>query len=413
MPLDLHAPSRRQLLAASGVLFAWPFLPKLARAEGRDPRMLVIVLRGALDGLALAAPVGDPDWIALRGDNALRLDGKTPALPLDSFFALNPAMPNLHRLYKAGHATVVHAAATPYRDRSHFDGQDVLESGVPKPGAAQTGWLNRAFGAIEPAAHIDLKGALAVGPITPLVVRGPAPVLTWTPQRVKPASEDTLLRLIDLYQHADPALARVLEGRLGLTRIAQAGNMDAMAQKDQAQQEGMEAIVAYFAEAAGTAAKFMARTDGPRVGALAFNGWDTHVDEGAVGGRLGNLLGALDGAIAAIETGMGAAWSETVVALVTEFGRTAKINGTNGTDHGTGTVALLAGGALKGGRMIADWPGLKTADLYEARDLKATIDLRAGLKGVLKDHLRLDDRALADAVFPGSEAVAPMAGLLA
>ena len=412
MPIDLHAPSRRQLLAASGVLFAWPFLPKLALAEGRDPRMLVIVLRGALDGLAVAAPVGDPDWIALRGDNALRLDGKTPALPLDPFFALNPAMPNLHRLYKAGHATVVHAAATPYRDRSHFDGQDVLESGVPKPSGARTGWLNRAFGAIEPAARVDQKGALAVGPIAPLVVRGPAPVLTWTPQRIKPASEDTLLRLIDLYQHADPALARVLEGRLGLARIAQVGNLDAMAQTPMAQQDGMAAVIAYFAEAAGTAAKFMARPDGPRVGALAFNGWDTHVDEGAVGGRLGNLLGALDGAIAAIETNMGAAWSETVVALVTEFGRTAKINGTLGTDHGTGTVALLAGGALKGGRVIADWPGLKTADLHEARDLKATTDLRAVLKGVLKDHLRVDDRALADAIFPGSEAVAPMAGLL-
>jgi uncharacterized protein (DUF1501 family) len=410
MPLDL---SRRQLLAGSGVLFAWPFLPKLALAEGRDPRLLVIVLRGALDGLALAAPIGDPDWIALRGDNALRLDGKTPALPLDSFFALNPAMPNLHRLYKAGHATVVHAAATPYRERSHFDGQDVLESGAPKPGGARTGWLNRAFGAIEPAARIDTKGALAVGPVTPLVVRGPAPILTWTPQRIKPASEDTLLRLIDLYQHADPALARVLEGRLGLTRIAREGNMNAMAQTNQAQQQGMAALIAYFAEAAGTAAKFMARPDGPRVGALALYGWDTHVDEGAIGGRLGNLLGGLDGAIAAIESAMGAAWSETVVTLVTEFGRTAKLNGTNGTDHGVGTVALLVGGGLKGGRVIADWPGLKTGDLHEARDLKATIDLRAVLKGVLKDHLRVDDRALAEAIFPGSEMVAPMAGLLA
>jgi uncharacterized protein (DUF1501 family) len=413
MPIDLHVPSRRTLLTASGVLFAWPFLPRLALAEGRDPRLLVIVLRGALDGLAVASPVGDPAWVSLRGDKALTLDGKTPALPLDPFFALNPAMPNLHRLYKANQAIVVHAAATPYRERSHFDGQDVLESGLPTPGAAQTGWLNRAFGVIEPAARIDLKGALAVGPITPLVVRGPAPVLTWTPQRVKPASEDTLLRLIDLYEHADPSLARVLQGRLGLTRIASTGNMDAMMQKDQAQQQGMAAIIAYFAEAAGTAAKFLARPDGPRVGALAFNGWDTHVDEGAVGGRLGNLLGALDGAIAAIETGMGTAWSETVVALVTEFGRTAKINGTNGTDHGTGTVALLAGGALKGGRVIADWPGLKIADLHESRDLKATTDLRAVLKGVLKDHLRLDDRALAEAVFPGSGAVGPMAGLIA
>src|SRR5947209_11386425 len=142
MVLSLHAPSRRELLLASGVLFAWAHLPRLARAEGRDPRLLTIVLRGALDGLAVVAPVGDPDWIKLRGDRGLVLDGKTPALPLDSFFALNPAMPNLHRLYQARKATIVHAAATPYRERSHFDGQDVLESGVGRPGAVDSGWLN-------------------------------------------------------------------------------------------------------------------------------------------------------------------------------------------------------------------------------------------------------------------------------
>lgn len=415
MTFDRHAPSRRALLATSGLLFAWPFLPRLALAEGRDPRLLVVVLRGALDGLALAAPVGDPDWIALRGDKALTLDGKTPGLPLDGFFALNSAMPNLHRLYKAGHAILVHAAATPYRERSHFDGQDVLESGLPKPGATTTGWLNRAFGAIEPAARIDLKSALAVGPVTPLVVRGPAPVLTWTPQRIAPANEDTLLRLIDLYQHADPALARVLQGRLGLMHIAAAGSMDALTPpaNPEAPQPMLAAVRAYFAESAGTAAKFMARPDGPRIGALSLNGWDTHVDEGAVEGRLANTLGALDSAIAAIETGMAAAWSETVVALVTEFGRTARMNGDNGTDHGQGTVALLIGGALKGGRVIADWPGLKTADLFEARDLKPTTDLRAVLKGVLRDHLRVEERALATDIFPGSEAATPIGGLLA
>src|SRR4029079_170805 len=142
MTTKLHAIARRELMFASGTLFAWAHLPKVARAEGRDPRMLVMVLRGALDGLAAVAPVGDPDWTKLRGDKALALDGKTPALPLDGFFALNPAMPNLHRLYKAGQATVVHATATPYRERSHFDGQDVLESGAGKVGVADTGWLN-------------------------------------------------------------------------------------------------------------------------------------------------------------------------------------------------------------------------------------------------------------------------------
>jgi uncharacterized protein (DUF1501 family) len=407
--------TRRRLLLASGTLFAWAHLPKLALAEGRDPRLLVIVLRGALDGLAAVAPVGDPDWLALRGDKALTLEGKTPALPLDKMFALNPAMPNLHRLYQAGAATIVHAAATAYRERSHFDGQDVLESGLARPGAVSTGWLNRALATLEPAgsansASTKPRNAFAVGPIAPLVVRGSAPVLSWTPPRLPPASDDTLMRLLDLYRHTDPALARVLEERMGLAEIARAGGMEGGQQQ---RPVAAAQVRAFFAESAGTAAKFMARSDGPRIGALAFDGWDTHANEGALDGRLFALLGALDGAIAAIETNMGDAWRETAVAVITEFGRTARINGTEGTDHGTGTVAFLAGGALKGGRVLADWPGLKEANLHEKRDLKPTTDLRAVLKGLLKDHLRVDEAALASKVFPESSAVKPIAGLLA
>jgi uncharacterized protein (DUF1501 family) len=410
MTCDLHAPTRRHLLLASGTLFAWAYLPKVARAEGRNPRLLVIVLRGALDGLAAVAPVGDPDWAGLRGDQALRLDGKTPALPLDSFFALNPAMPNLHRLYQAGAATIVHAAATPYRERSHFDGQDVLESGLGKPGTADTGWLNRALLSLQPGERAGARGrgAFGVGPIAPLVVRGPAPVLSWTPRRLPPAGEDTMMRLLDLYRHTDPALARVLEERLGLAAIARAGGMDGSS----ARAAGAGQVRAYFAESAGTAAKFLARPDGPRVGAVGFVGWDTHINEGAVGGQLGQLLGALDGAIAAIETNMGSAWRETVVAIVTEFGRTARLNGNEGTDHGTATTALLIGGALKGGRVIADWPGLKPGNLYQGRDLAPTTDLRAVMKGVLKDQFGLAEKVLAESVFPDSGAVKPMQGLV-
>src|SRR6185369_10874518 len=317
----VHAATRRELLGGAGVLFAWPFLPKLARAEGRDPRMLTIILRGALDGLAAVAPVGDPDWVKLRGDKALVLDGKTPPLPLDSFFALNPAMPNFHRMYKAGHATVVHAAATSYRERSHFDGQDVLESGLPTPGRADTGWLNRALGGLQAEARVRREGrAFAVGPVTPLVVRGPTPVMSWTPTRIQPASEDTMARLIDLYHHTDVELARVLEGRRDLAMLARSGDPAAMAPTEGNQlPQGFPAQVrAFFADAAGTAAKFLAREDGPRIGALAFNGWDTHIDEGADSGRLATLLGALDGALAAAEKNMGEAWRETVVAVVTE-----------------------------------------------------------------------------------------------
>jgi uncharacterized protein (DUF1501 family) len=409
MTTDLHAVTRRALLLASGTLFAWAYLPKLALAEGRDPRLLVIVLRGALDGLAAVAPVGDPDWIALRGDKALTLEGKTPALALDKMFALNPAMPNVHRLYQAGAATIVHAVATPYRERSHFDGQDVLESGLMRPGAVSTGWLNRALAALEPAGSAKPRNAFAVGPIAPLVVRGPAPVLSWTPPRLPPASDDTAMRLLDLYRHTDPALARVLEERMGLAEIARDGGMEG----GQTRPAAAAQVRAFFAESAGTAAKFMARPDGPRIGALAFDGWDTHANEGALEGRLATLLSALDGAIAAIETNMGDAWRETAVAVITEFGRTARINGTDGTDHGTGTVAFLAGGALKGGRVVANWPGLKEANLHEKRDLKPTTDLRAVLKGLLRDHLRVDEAVLGSKVFPESSAVKSLEGLLA
>lgn len=410
--MRLHAPSRRELLLASGTLFAWAHVPKFAYAEGRDPRFLAIILRGALDGLATVAPIGDPDWVGLRSEDALTLSGRTPALKLDDFFALNPAMPNLHRMFQAGEAIVVHACATPYRERSHFDGQDLLESGLPKPGPSESGWLNRTLSGLQPGSRVDPQGGrvFAVGPVTPLIARGPAPILSWSPQRIAPASEDTVARLLDLYRQSDLKLARVLEDNAKLTAIEQSDDMG-MAQKPGG--AGPAQVRAYFSDAAGNAAKFLAQPDGPRIGALALDGWDTHVNEGIGRGRLAQLLGSLDDALVAIKANMGPAWPETVVALATEFGRTARINGTDGTDHGTATVALLVGGALKGGRVIADWPGLKPAALYQNRDLAPTTDLRAVLKGVLKDHLRADDRALAQNVFPGSENVKPMAGLVA
>ena len=271
--------------------------------------------------------------------------------------------------------------------------------------ATQAGSIARLHG-LASAGRVDAgerARALGVGPALPLVVRGPAPVLTWSPQNAPAASEDTARRLVDLYRHADVKLANVMEEN---TRLA------AMEHGDDMRKSPANQPRAYFADAAGTAARFLAQPNGPRIGALALDGWDTHNNEGIAGGRLAQLLGSLDGALAAIKANMGPAWRETVVALVTEFGRTARINGTEGTDHGTATVALLAGGALKGGRVIADWPGLKPADLYENRDLKPTTDLRAVLKGVLKDHLRADDRALAETVFPGSKSVKPLAGLV-
>lgn len=393
--------SRRALLIGGASFAAWAYLPKFARASisGHDPRLIVVILRGALDGLATVAPLGDPDYAGLHGSIALSSSGPNAALPLDSFFAAHPAMPTFARLYREKQAAVVHAAATGYRDRSHFDGQDVLESGYSGPGRVQSGWLNRALGELPRGDRVT--GALAVGPTTPLILRGAAPTVGWAPVNLPQAAEDTAMRLLDLYAQRDPALSRALTQGLQLDKIAA---------RDQRVRPSPG--VGVMKLAAQGVAKLMAADDGPRIAALAFDGWDTHANEGGPVGRLAQLLGGLDSAFAEFEQGLGDRWRNTAVAVITEFGRTARINGTEGTDHGTGTVALLAGGAIRGGRVIADWPGLKPTNLYEGRDLKPTTDLRAVLKGVMKDHLGLGDRALAESVFPDSNLIRPMTGLV-
>jgi len=393
--------SRRAMLSGTAAFAAWAYLPKFARAaEGRDPRLVIVILRGALDGLATVAPIGDPDYAALHGAIALSRDGPHAATMLDAMFALHPAMPEFSRMYRDGKAAVVHAVATPYRERSHFDGQDVLESGFAGPGRVQSGWLNRALEALPRGERVS--SGLAVGPIAPLVLRGAAPTVGWAPVALPQAADDTAARLLDLYQHRDPALASALAQGLQIEKIA--------VQSDAAMKP--KPGVGAMRVAARGAAKLMAADDGPRIAALAFDGWDTHANEGGPVGKLAQLLGGLDGALAEFESGLGAQWRDTVIVVATEFGRTARINGTEGTDHGTGTIALLAGGAVKGGRVIADWPGLATANLYEGRDLKPTTDLRGVLKGVLRDHLGLSERVLAASVFPDSAAVKPAAGLI-
>jgi uncharacterized protein (DUF1501 family) len=396
--------SRRRLLSAGGALFAWAHLPSFARAaDGRDPRLVVIVLRGALDGLSALAPIGDPDYVALHGDLALRLDGEHPALPLDSFFALNPAMPNLARLYAARQALAIHACATNYRERSHFDGQDVLESGMPGPGHVESGWLNRALSAVPSGERVGSRG-LAVGATPPLLLRGPAPVLGWAPSGLPAVSDDLTTRLLELYSRRDPVLASALHAGLDADQLASRQGMEAM-------KPGGDVALAMQSAAEG-AARLINADDGPRVAALAFDGWDTHANEGGATGRLAQLLGGLDGAIAAFERELGPRWKDVAIIAITEFGRTVRINGTVGTDHGVGTVALIAGGAVAGGRVIADWPGLKPADLYEGRDLRPTTDLRAVLKGLLADQLQLSPATLGRAVFPETAGLKPMSGLI-
>lgn len=401
-------PSRRAVLGAASALFAWSYMPKFAHAAAgsRDSRFLLVVLRGALDGLSAVPPLGDPGYADLREGIALAKDGPEAALPLDGFFYLHPAMPNLARLYADGQAAIVHASATGYRERSHFDGQDVLESGQGGPGKTESGWLNRLIASLPPGEAVSRHGALGVGVVPPLVVRGSAPVLGWAPPRMARAGADLVQRLGDLYGERDPALALVLKRAIETELIAsKQGAEQPRGGGGPDSAEGMKRI-------AEGAARLVGAEDGPRIAALAFEGWDTHANEGGAKGRLATLLGGLDGALATFESGLKTVWKDTVVMVVTEFGRTARVNGTVGTDHGTGTVAFLVGGAVKGRRMIVDWPGLKPEQLHEQRDLRPTTDIRAVAKGVVADLFGLSGPALAEKVFPGTGGLAPMQGLV-
>jgi uncharacterized protein (DUF1501 family) len=399
----LLCPSRRVFLASAGAFVAWSQMPRFAYAAERDPRLVVVILRGAMDGLAVVPPIGDPDYASLRGNLAIGAPGLESVHPLDGFFGLNEAMPVLHAHYQAGDALIVHATASPYRERSHFDGQDVLESGMTGPRYTESGWLNRAVAVLPAGESVRPKGGLAVSPTVPLILRGAAPTLTWTPPNFRRAGSDTVERLMDLYGQRDADLARALSEGTEITRLT-GGENAAPRQKGAA---------AAFRDVAVGAGKLIAAEDGPRIAALSYDGWDTHANEGADTGRFAKLLAALDGALDGLATELAPVWRDTVVVMVTEFGRTARANGNEGTDHGTATTALVMGGAVKGGRVVADWPGLKPGQLYENRDLAPTTDLRAVLKGILRDHIGLSEQALATEVFPGSIGVRPSDGLIA
>jgi uncharacterized protein (DUF1501 family) len=354
-------------------------------------RFVVIILRGALDGMSAVQPYGDPNFASLRGSLALPPPGADGGvLDLGGFYGLHPSLANLHGMYAAGDALILHAVAGHYRSRSHFEAQDYLECGVEQ--RLSSGWLNRAVATMAAPHRQDL--ALTMGLATPLMLRGPAPVAAWAPPHFGQApSDDLYTRLLRLSGHdpvIGPALAEGLKQR-GL--------------KLEADGAAKPPPIVVLANVAG---KMLAKPDGPRVAVLELDGWDTHT---AQVNRLKTALAHLDDALAALRTGLGDAWSRTAILAVTEFGRTARINGTNGTDHGTGGVAFLAGGAVAGGHVRADWPGLGPGRLFEDRDLMPTADVRAIAKGVLASHLGLGARGL-EAAFPASHDAPAMRGLL-
>jgi uncharacterized protein (DUF1501 family) len=305
--------------------------------------------------------------------------------------------------------------ASPYRERSHFDGQDVLENGCAHAHALQSGWINRALAALPPDRSARRgESGIALGQNVPLVMRGPAPVASWSPSHLAALDEDTLQRITDLYS-TDPLLSQRLADALATQSVADAAQGDsamAAASEDNAQiaqtqllarpEQAKPKSAAPYKEVIHAAAGFLRSDDGPRVAVFDALGWDTHANEGGAQGQLAGRLGNLDAGLRLLKEELGPVWRDTVVMIATEFGRTAAVNGTRGTDHGTAAAAFLVGGAVRGGRVIADWPGLSERALYQGRDLAPTLNLHSALKGVLADHLAVSACALDASVFPDS-----------
>ena len=378
-------------MVCAAMASALPARFAFAAAPG-SKRFLVVILRGAMDGLVAVVPFGDKAYADIRGSMALPQDAGT-LINLDGFFALHHSLKPLATMFQSKELLILHAVATPYRERSHFDAQDLLENGSDKPHGLSTGWLNRAIAAMGTPPE-----ALAVGPAVPLMLRGSAKVTSWAPSTLPEADEDFLTRVMQMYEH-DPLLMNALASAQEMRDMGDAG-MGGMGSA-----RGPRAFIAMMKKAAS----FMNTATGARIGTVEIGGWDTHAHQGLGTGRLANNFDILAQGLDAYRQDMGAAWKDTAVLVVTEFGRTVKGNGTGGTDHGTASVAFLLGGNVNGGRVIGDWPGLSS--LYQDRDLMPANDLRALLKGTLHQHLGIAPTQLDASIFPGSREAGEFGGL--
>jgi uncharacterized protein (DUF1501 family) len=398
---------RRRFLAGAGALAAGAALPGVLFANtGGSARLVVVILRGALDGLAAAPPHGDPDYAALHRELAIAAPGAPDgALALNGTFGLHPSLGFLHERFAAGELIVFQAVASPYRDRSHFDGQNVLENGLSRPIGTADGWLNRALAALPPASGRAADRAVAISQNVPLILRGDAAVISKSPQSTPDVDEDLLARLADLYSKDDWFSAR----------LSEAVQTEKMVDDSGAAMSKQAAGAAYpdrVAAIAHMAAGLMRSDGGPEIAVIEAGGWDTHANQGGAKGALAARLAGLDKALKSLAGELGPLWPQTAVLVVTEFGRTAAVNGTRGTDHGTGGCAFLVGGAVRGGQVIADWPGLRRTALLDDRDLRPTLDLRSVFKAVLSEHLHIDANTLAKRVFPDSSGARPLQGLI-
>lgn len=395
--------TRRQFLTSAAVgaatLLVWPRLT--FAATGSDTRFLMVFLRGGLDGLESVPPYGDPGYQAIRGALALSPSAATPAHKLDNVFALHPSFDHAAQLYARGQFMPVVAAAPPYWGRSHFQAQNCVENGTSKPDGAQTGWLNRCI------ASMPGVGGLACTAVMPLTMRGSAKVETWSPPLPTEINPILLQRLQPLYA-ADTYLAETFARAVAQQQdssVPESGTrmMAKAAGKPGKKKAGGLPIMM------GAAGGFMGNAGGPRVAFVEDDGWDTHANEAEIVTR---KIAELDAGLKAFHQSIGSMWKRSIVIVATEFGRTAHINGTGGTDHGTGGSMFLAGGALRGGRVAGHWPGIGSSELYQNRDVHATTDFRSVFKDVLATHLGVPESLLESRVFPGSAKAQSMRSLV-
>jgi uncharacterized protein (DUF1501 family) len=393
--MTMRTVSRRTWFKSAGVacaLAAAP-LPRIAFASPAiDKRFIVVIQRGGMDGLAAVPAPGDPNYERARNGIALPPPGSDGgALKLDSTFGLHPLLGEFATLWSDGTLLPIHAACVAYHGRSHFEAQNVLENGSAIPYYLKTGWLNRSLSSL-PNQGGDV--GIAIAQTMPVIMRGDATVTSWYPSNLPQPAPDTIERIAAMYANdakLDLALQRAREAHAMATDTA----------------GGVQ-----FAQLMSAAGGFVSKPQGPRIAMIESGGWDTHANQSANYGPLDRNLRQLDRGVAALKTALGGVWDTTVVLVMTEFGRTVAMNGTQGTDHGTGGAAFLFGGAVKGGRVYADWPGLRTNDLLEGRDLKPTTDLRAIMKGVLAEHVGVPEPHLERVVFPDSADVKPARDLV-
>ncbi|MFM2607415.1 DUF1501 domain-containing protein [Vibrio chagasii] len=388
----LQSINRRQFMGMAAVVGMSAMLPFPSFAKTRSENIFVwISLRGAMDGLNVVVPHADPDYAVLRPNIGLKPD---QLLKLDSFFGLHPSLKNCRQWYESKELSFVHACSTAYRERSHFDGQKILENGTSDP-YNKEGWLNRLL-----SLSSEKYDGIAIDSGLPLIMQGDSTVASWYPNRLKTRDKQTEL-LEELFQ-SDQMLSANFESVMKIDELV-----------------GDQGIGKQFKSLMSKTGDILSADNGPNIASLELGGWDTHANQGSVNGRLSNQLKTLDSGLAALKDSLGSRWNNTVIIAASEFGRTAKENGTKGTDHGTGNVMFVAGGAMvskasgasssdaSGGQVIANWPGLSPKDLYQGRDLKPTTDMRGVIKGVLGEHLSINTKQL-NTIFPDSEMVKPL-----